>query len=413
MQPAITFALGVFLGMAAYWLLSRATRSDSAAVARELLSQAEVQKTREVELLVGSIKDSVKAISAEVLSDSVKQLATSASQTLERHTAEGQQTLDGKKELIDQSLKGMNDELQRLSKVVTDLEAARERKMGELSAQLATAAEHATQLKGATDNIWAALSNTTARGQWGERMAEDILQLVGMKNGINYQKQVTSGAGGSRPDFTFLLPNGQKVNMDVKFPFNSYLKYLEAATDAERESSRSQFVRDVRTRVKEITVRDYIDPENGTVDYVLLFIPNERVYSFANECDLSLMDDALRQKVIVCSPYTLYAVLAVMRQAIDNFRMEQAAGEMLAVMGAFTKQWGEFVKSFDSLGKRITSVRAEYDALTGTRRNQLERQLRKLEDLREQRGIAAEVPLELSDLAALPAGEPIGGELQS
>jgi DNA recombination protein RmuC len=402
MQIAVAFLLGLALGLLTFWLVVRSQRGAAADVARELLRQAEVGKTREVELLVGSVRDTVKAVSAEVLSDSVRQLTSSAGQTLERYTAEGQQALDGKKELIDQSLRSMGEELQRLNRMMTELESARERKMGELSAQLTSAHEQASLLRSATESIRSALANTTSRGQWGERMAEDVLRLVGMKPEINYRKQLT-GEGGSRPDFTFLLPDERKVNMDVKFPFSSYLAYLDSQVELERDQHRAQFVRDVRARVKEITSRDYIDPEGGTVDYVIMFIPNERVYNFANECDPSLVDDALRSKVIVCSPYTLYAVLAVMRQAIDNFRLEQTAGEMLRIMGGFNKQWGEFTKSFDTLASRIDGVNKAFEALSTTRRNQLERQLRRLDELREDRGIPAETSIELT-------GFPVHGE---
>jgi DNA recombination protein RmuC len=391
---AAAFLAGLAAGLLLFWLAARSHRADAAAVASELLRQTDVAKTREVELLVGNLRDSVKAVSAEALTDSVRQLTAQAGQALERHTSEGQQALEGKKELIDQSLRTMSEELQRLNRMVTELEAARERKMGELSAQLTTAAEHASMLRSATESIRAALANPTARGQWGERMADDVLQLVGMKPGINYVKQLTAQGGGSRPDFTFLLPGERRVNMDVKFPFSSYLAYLDAQSDPEREQHKAQFVRDVRARVKEITSRDYIDPGEGTVDYVILFIPNERVYNFANECDLTLIDDALRSRVVVCSPYTLYAVLAVMRQAIDNFQLEQTAEEMLRVMGGFNKQWELFMKSFDTLGARIDGVNEAFRTLTTTRRNQLEKRLQEVEDLRDKRGLALEIVTE-------------------
>ena len=235
-----------------------------------------------------------------------------------------------------------------------------------------------------------ALANPKVRGQWGERMADDILRLLGFIEGINYLKQSSAEGSTTRPDFTFLLPQDLKVNMDVKFPLSSYLYYLNTESEVERDHHRDQFLRDVRARLKEVTVKDYINPQDGTVDYVILFIPNERVYSFVNECDPQLMDDALRAKVVVCSPFTLYAVLAVIRQAAQNFRVQGTATEMLALLGGFNKQWNMFAQSFDRMGKRIDELQGDFTALTTTRRNQLEKQLRKIEDLREQRGIAAD-----------------------
>ena len=120
----------------------------------------------------------------------------------------------------------------------------------------------------------------------------------------------------SRPDYTFLLPQNLKLNMDVKFPLDNYLHYLETDAESDRVKFKSQFLKDVRNRIKEVTTRDYINPEENTVDYMIVFIPNEQVYAFINENDATLLDDDLKTKVILCSPITLYAILAVIRQGV-------------------------------------------------------------------------------------------------
>jgi len=99
------------------------------------------------------------------------------------------------------------------------------------------------------------------------------------------------------------------------------------------------------------------------------------------------MDDALRNKVILCSPTTLYAILAIIRQAVDNFNLEKTASEIMSLLGGFNKQWDAFVSSFDKMGKRIEEAQNEFNNLTSTRRNQLERSLRKIEDLRKQKNL--------------------------
>jgi DNA recombination protein RmuC len=127
------------------------------------------------------------------------------------------------------------------------------------------------------------------------------------------------------------------------------------------------------------------------VDYVIVFIPNEQVYAFINENDFSLLDEALKNKVILCSPITLYAVLAVIRQGVENFNLEKTASEILSLLGAFSKQWETFQDSLDRMGKRIDDAQNEFTKLTTTRKNQLERPLRKIEELRKQRGIESSI----------------------
>jgi len=225
------------------------------------------------------------------------------------------------------------------------------------------------------------------RGQWGERMAEDVLRLAGFIEGINYVKQKTVEGVGTRPDFTFLLPRDLKLNMDVKFPLDNYIRFLETGSEFEKNKYKNDFLRDVRARIKEITTRDYINPQQNTLDYVLLFIPNEQVYGFIHEQDSGVLDNSIMQKVVPCSPLTLFAVLAVIRQAIDNFALEQTSTEILSLLGAFKQQWKNFAKKMELLGKRIGESQKEYEALMTTRRRQLERPLNRIEELRELRRI--------------------------
>jgi DNA recombination protein RmuC len=92
----------------------------------------------------------------------------------------------------------------------------------------------------------------------------------------------------------------------------------------------------------------------------------------------------------LCSPLTLFALLGVIRQAFDNFMVEQTSEEILAVLGAFEQQWQKFAASLDAVGKRLDSTQKAYDELAGTRRRALERPLARLSSLRTDRGIAAD-----------------------
>ena len=344
--------------------------------------------SRQSRLSQAQLKESFSALSFEALSKSMEQFLKIANETLSKQTEGGEKELDAKKKLIDQTLGSMKEELQKVHVLVTGFEKDREQKFGELSSQLRSSAEQLGKLHDTTNQLRSALVSTTARGQWGQRIADDILRLAGFIEGVNYQKDKSQNTVNTRPDYTFFLPQGLKVNMDVKFPMSSYLRYLDTESDTDRQKHKDQFLRDVRSRMKEVTNRDYINPEEKTVDYVILFIPNEQVYSFINENDRTLIDDALKSKVIFCSPLTLYAILAVIHHAIDNFNLEKTASHMLSLLGAFNKQWDLFTKSFDGLGDKLREVQKEYDNLTTTRKKQLDRQIKKIEDLRKQEGIA-------------------------
>jgi DNA recombination protein RmuC len=369
-------------------LLFRFIRGKTAKeLAEELLLETESQKKAEMDAVIENIKQSFGNLSLEALSKSTEEFLKLAKTRLESEREIGSKELDAKKGLIDQQLKQMTIKLEDVSRVMSELEKDRVKKFGELASQLTIANQQSAALMHTTNLLREALASTKARGQWGERMAEDVLRLAGFIEDVNYFKQKSIDEGRSRPDFTFLLPRDLKLNMDVKFPLDNYVRFLETDTDTEKARFRNDFLRDVKNRVKEVTSREYINPEQNTVDYVLLFIPNEQIYSFIHEQDSSILDEGIKNRVIFCSPITLFAVLAVIRQAVDNFALEKTSNEILSLLGSFKYQWNEFLKKMDLLGKRIADAQKEYEALTTTRRRQLERPLNKIDDLRTQRGL--------------------------
>ena len=395
---------GVF-GAAVVFIIQLLKRKEAREIARELVSETESEKVKDIEVILGRVKDSMGSLSLAALKTNSEEFMKLAGSVLGQQTQSGEKDLEGKKKLIDQTLESMRGDLQKMQDVAAGFEKERVQKYGELSAHLKTAAEQTAKLQDTANHLRQALVSTKARGMWGERMAEDVLQLSGFIEGVNYLRQKTLEGAGSRPDYTFQLPQGRKVNMDVKFPLNSYLRYLETENDMEREVHKGQFLRDVRSRIKEVTTRDYINPNDETLDYVLVFIPTEQVYAFINQNDPVIIDEALRNKVILCSPFTLFAILAVIRQAMDNFSTAKAANDMLRLIGGFNKEWEKFCKSMDNMGRKIDDARDEFQKLATTRRNKLERPLQKIEDLRRLKGIEPEIALGEAEVQALDEAE--------
>lgn len=290
------------------------------------------------------------------------------------------QGLDHKKALIDQTLSTVKKEIEQVKTGLQTIESNHQKRFGEMAGYLQQHRQTTQQLMQTTADLKDALANSKTRGQWGERMAEDVLRFSGFIEGINYVKQTAQNDG--IPDFTFFLPKDKKVNMDVKFPLNNYIAYLNDPNEATKEASKKQFIKDVRHHIKTITTRSYIS--NETVDYVMIFIPNEQIYQFMHDNDPELIDYSLQQKVVLCSPITLYAMLAVMRQAVDHFAIENKAKEMMTILANFQDQWGRYKQSMDKIGKRLDDAQKEYEHLVSTRTNQLDRPLKKIDELKNE-----------------------------
>lgn len=337
-----------------------------------------------------------------------EQLGQAATQARQQTSAE----LTAKKDVIDTRLDQvqveMRTELSKLAELVNGLAESSAQKFGQVDQSLRSHAEITQTLSDSARALREAMASPTARGQWGERMAEDVLRLAGFVENVNYVKQTQLEGATGRPDFTFPLPKGHELYMDVKFPMAGYLRFLDADTDAERQTHRTAFLRDVRARVKELAKRDYANESSRqSVDYVLLFLPNEQLTGFIHEHDPSLIDDAMNQRVVMCSPLTLFAFLGVIRQAYDNFVIEQTSDQILALMGKFGTEWQKYTDELDKLQRRFQQLDRQFDTVIGTRRRQLERPLQQIDAMRRERNLPIDGQLfgDLGDGADVDAAD--------
>lgn len=348
----------------------------------------------ETDRVVQTLRAEIANVQHQLMQQNNEQFMALAEQRLKTETAVGEGQLKARKEEIDKGLNELRGELGKVREFVQKIDKER----GDSIAKLGTVVEgdiRATEaLRQTTEQLNKALAGGQTRGQWGERMAEDVLRVAGFVEGVQYRKQqqivdgtgLTEGRG--RPDFTFLLPDNRFLHMDVKFPMAEYMRYLQSDTDGDRDTTAKAFLRDVKARIKEVTTRDYIDPAGGTLDYTLVFIPNEQIYGFIHERDPSIVDFALVNKVVICSPLTLFAILAVIRQATDNFHLARQTNEILGVLDGFRKQWGMFKGGMEKVESQLRTLSRSYDDLTGTRTRQLDKAVEKVESLRTQAGIA-------------------------
>jgi len=377
--------LGCVLGFFGAVYLNRTKEKTAKELADELYIRNESLRKDDRESVMMQMKDSFSGLSL----DALKKFLEVAKEQLDGERALHTKELDSKKGLIDQQLVRMNKDLDGVQRLMQSLEKDRENKFGELSKQIEEAGKRTAELADTTKSLHETLASTQSRGQWGERMAEDVLRVAGLIENVNYVKQKAI-EGGSKPDFTFSLPKNLFLNMDVKFPFSNYMNYIDSDSEADRDAYLKLFLRDVRLRVKEVTSRDYINPEQNTVDYVLLFIPNEQIYAFIHEMDRSLVDDSLQKKVIICSPMTLYSVLVVIRASVDNFALEQKSNRILQLLGTFKKQWDLYKGKMEKLGRSIETAKKDYDHLASTRNNMLDKPINELDDIRNSKGIELE-----------------------
>ncbi len=379
---SIIFFIGGFvLGALMTYGIMGIFKHRNASALRDALRESEIQHRSLLETFSSQLGARLQETSFEMLSKSTDSMMKIAGHQLHGDRELITSELKHNKVDLQRQLEAVNAQLSKVADLVHSSDREKSIQMTQLSSLISTANGQTADLIETTTSLKAVLANSQNRGQLGERIADDILRLAGFLENINYFKQKTL-ANGLRPDFTFLLPKGLVLNMDVKFPIQNYTKLTEASEKGERDKYTKAFLSDVKACYKELAERNYHElPES--VDCVLMLIPHEQVFSFIMQEDASLFDQALKNRIITCSPMTLFAVLAVVRKAVDHFAVEKTSQEILEQLAGFRKQWEMFCQKLQLMGKRITDLQSEYDGIVTTRTRLLDKQFEKLERIQQ------------------------------
>lgn len=332
------------------------------------------------------LKSQFPELARSVLKKTGEDFLALARKELEIERTKGLGDIETKKQDVEHAVKGLQKQLERYEQLMHHFESDRDKKYGRLENELQQVTQQTDQLRSTTANLAAVLGNSRVRGQWGQKMADDILRFCGLQEGIQYQQEKEVGAG--RPDYTFFLPDEHRLFMDVKFPLDNYLKVVESVREDDRGQRRDAFVKDVREHLREMERRNYPAQSDQAVDYILIFIPNEQVYGLVNEWMPMLIDECLQKKIILCGPWTLYAVVRIILQAWQNYHFSVAIQDIVKAINAFMQDYGKFKERFGELGDLVQKLGEKYQDIATKSFQRLENRTKKIEEYRKGQGIA-------------------------
>jgi DNA recombination protein RmuC len=327
-----------------------------------------------------SVELKIREILPDVMKTANEQLVVMADQKLGAEKKEIRTDLENKREEIERLIKVIQVDLKDSKEGLDKAEKERIGSFMALKSQLEEYKKVTDQLSVSTENLKKVLSNNQLRGQFGEQVAEDLLRMSGFVKGTDYQyNQAQESADGGRPDFTIFLPDGTKINVDSKFPYANLQKLTEAENQAQRDEFKKAFERDVKEKIKQVTGRNYINPDDKTVDFVILFIPNEMIFSYIYDKMNDIWSDAMTRKVVFAGPFSFTAILRLVKQAYDNFKYQKNIREIVGHVKAFEKEFGTFYEEFQKFGDKIESLQKQYNIVSTTRTNQLVKRVERIQ----------------------------------
>jgi DNA recombination protein RmuC len=218
-----------------------------------------------------------------------------------------------------------------------------------------------------TKKIAGALSNSQARGKFGEAQLELLLQSAGLREGHEYsrQKSTTDADSSGIPDITVKMPAGSAIFIDSKFPFDRFLDAFGTQVQSERDDYLSQHTKDLLKHVEALAKRGY-HKSAGSPDFVVLFVPFETLLAEALRIDPAFLEKAFKLNVTVATPTSMMALLRTIGYVFTRNKLADNADEIQKVANTFLKNITLLHGKIVAVGKAISSTAKAYEDLIPT-----------------------------------------------
>lgn len=392
----LTAACGLAVGL----LLGRRGRHAAevrlAAAEASLTAAQDVAAERErtLELAMQRLRGGFDALAGEALRGNNELFLQLARQVLGQQQEHSLRNLTEREKAVEAMLAPVREALQKTQEQIARIEKERAESFGALRASLEHVALGQASLQRETRNLVTALRRPEVRGRWGEMTLRRLAELAGMVERCDFIEQVhTPGEDQAvRPDMIVNMPDGRQLVVDVKTPLDAYLTAIEAATEEERTAALRRHAAGVQERVRQLAQKAYWAQFEQSPDFVVLFIPGDQFLSAAVTEIPTLLEDAIRQHVIVATPTSFVALLKAVaygwRQnalAENALRIQELGEETYRRLVTFT---GHLAKVGRTLGQSVEA----YNAAVGSLERQVLPGARKFTDL------GLHPPRELDDL---------------
>ena len=227
------------------------------------------------------------------------------------------------------------------------------------------------------NNLAKALKNESkTQGNWGELILENILEKSGLTEGEHYEKQsaikdskgnsVFHDETGSRliPDIVVHYPDNKDLIIDSKVSLTAFVDYCNAADESEKANALKRHLLSLRNHCKELQKKNYssyVKSPRVSLDYVVMFVPNESAMQLALYEDATLWRDAFEAGVFITSEQNLLALLRMIQLAWAQVKQARNQQEVFEAVNKLLDRVGEFVKRYEDLGKKMDALRNSYD----------------------------------------------------
>ena len=304
-----------------------------------------------------------------------EQFANLANQTLQQTQSK---LKDANIESMQHLTKPLQENLEKLSLAINATNTETAKYSASLSEQIKQMAEQTLKIDQTATRLTNVIrGGNKQQGVWGERMLTDILDAQGLRQGFDYDTQhtLTDDKGniilndetGKRmiPDVVLHYPHNEDVIIDAKMSIDAYYQYMNTDDQLQKDIFADALAKSIRTQMTNLAKKDYssfIKKPRQSIDYVIMFVPNEGALQLALATDKKLWADAFERHVFITGQQNLMAILRIIQIAWRQYAQTENQQRIYSMAEEMLKRIGEFIKRFDKVGKDIEALHKDYNS---------------------------------------------------
>ena len=321
-------------------------------------------------------------IASSALSKNNEQFLQLADERFKRQQSNASNELESRKKEIETLIQPLSEQIKKLENENKLMEKARYEAYGDLKNHVAQMIQGAETLGMQASNLTTALTKSAnVRGNWGEISLDNILEMSGLRKGIDYIEQATQ-SDGKRPDFIINIPGGGKVPIDAKATGKKFLESIEEADDVTRIELLKEHAAAMKGRVNELKSKGYRDSVDGDVEVVVMFVPSESLLAITFDFERDLHEFAMKNGILIASPVSILALLRTI--AFQWRQVEQAENtrEAVEICRELYKRFAVWSEHYKKVGDNLSKAIETFNKSVGSYQQKINPQVRKLNDIR-------------------------------